>query len=111
MHTIKKCFEIVLTGSKDESRLAARQVRKLLYSSRGDRKKFDDIKDVIGGAFGEYYKITDDWRQENFVTAFSVIYYLHDKEECPDFIFPWFFQLLQHPNGYIRHATVKMITQ
>jgi len=57
---------------------------------------------------GEYAKVTEDWRQENFVLAVSVIYYLHDKEEQPDFLFPWLFQLLRHPNGNIRHAAVKM---
>jgi hypothetical protein len=27
-----------------------------------------------------------------------------------DFLFPWLFQIIQHSNGYIRHAAVKMIT-
>jgi hypothetical protein len=40
----------------------------------------------------------------------SVIYFLHDMEAQPDFLFPWLFQLLQHQNGYIRHAAVKMIS-
>ena len=111
MSTLKECFKIILLGDEIESRLAARQVRKLLYSSQGYKEEFNDIKYIISGAFGEYYKIAEDWRQENFIIALSVIYYLHDKEERPDFLFPWFFQLLQHQNGYIRHATVKMITQ
>src|SRR5680860_1540272 len=110
MGVIKKAFEIILNRNKEESRIAARQVRKLLYSSRRDQGTFNDIRIVVDGAFGEYYKITEDWRQENFVMAISVIYYLHDKNNAPDFLFSWFFQLLQHQNGYIRHAAVKMIT-
>ena len=42
--------------------------------------------------------------------AVSVIYFLHDREGQPDFLFPWLFQLLQHKNGYIRYAAVKMIS-
>ena len=42
--------------------------------------------------------------------AVSVIYFLHDRENQPDFLFPWLFQLLQHQNGYVRHAAVKMIS-
>lgn len=110
MNTIKECFDIILIGNEKDSRLAARQVRKLLYSSHGDREKFDMIKAIVKGAPDEYAKISEDWRQENFVMAVSVIYYLHDRESHPDFLFPWFFQLLQHPNGYIRHAAVKMIS-
>ncbi|MDA3802744.1 MAG: hypothetical protein PF488_02490 [Patescibacteria group bacterium] len=109
MGAIKKSFEIILNSNKEESRIAARQIRKLLYSSRKDQSEFDDIRIVVDGAFGEYYKITEDWRQENFVMAISVIYYLHDKNNSPDFLFLWFLQLLQHQNGYIRHAAVKMI--
>ena len=41
--------------------------------------------------------------------AISVMYFLHDKESQPDFLFPWLFNLLQHENGYIRHAAVRMI--
>lgn len=110
MNTIKECFDIILSGNKKDSRLAARRVRKLLYSSQGDRKKFDMIKVIVNGAPGEYAKISEDWRQENFVMAVSVIYYLHDRESQPDFLFPWLFQLLQHADGYIRHAAVKMIS-
>jgi len=109
MNTIREAFEIILSGNKEESRLAARQVRKLLYSSKTSGSDYDDIKILINGAFAEYYKIREAWRQENFVTAFSVIYFLRDKDHLPDFLFPWFFQLLQHQNGYIRHAAVKMI--
>ncbi len=112
MDTIKECFDTILSGNKDDSRLAARRVRKLLYSSIGDegRKKFVEIANLINGAPGEYAKISEEWRQENFITAVSVIYYLHDKEEQPDFLFPWLFQLLQHPSGVIRYASVRMLS-
>ncbi|KKQ81017.1 MAG: hypothetical protein UT03_C0014G0012, partial [Candidatus Moranbacteria bacterium GW2011_GWD2_38_7] len=39
----------------------------------------------------------------------SVMYFLHDRENEPDFLFPWLFHLLKHPNGYIRHASVRML--
>ena len=57
-----------------------------------------------------YNKISEDWRRENFVVVVSVVYFLHDREAEPDFLFPWFFQLLQHPNGVIRYATVRMLS-
>lgn len=110
MNTFKECFNIILHGDKSDSRLAARKVRKLLYSSRGSRDEFIDITNLINNAPGEYAKISEEWRQENFVVAISVLYYLHDKEERPDFLFPWLFQLLQHPNGVIRYAAVRMIS-
>ena len=109
METIKECFNTILFGNEEESRLAARAVRKLLYSSRGKQDKYQDIHNLVSGAFGEYIKISEDWRQENFVMAVSVIYFLHDKEDQPDFLFPWLFNLLQHKNGYIRQAAVRMI--
>ena len=40
----------------------------------------------------------------------SCIYFLHDRANQPDFLFPLLFQLLQHLNGYIRYAAVKMIS-
>lgn len=110
MNSIKECFDTILHGNKDASRSAARQVRKLLYSSQGEHDKYNDIKDVVSDASNTYLLITEDWRQENFVLAISVIYFLHDKDAEPDFLFSWFFQLLQHQNGYIRHAAVKMIS-
>ena len=110
MHTIKECFNIILSGNKDDSRLAARRVRKLLYSSRSGRDQFNDIANLVDNAPHKYTKISEDWRKENFVVAISVIYYLHNREEQPDFLFSWFFQLLQHPNGVIRYAVVRMFT-
>ena len=111
INTIQDCFGTILHGEKEESRQAARKVKKILYSSSvEDKEKYNDIRKVIESAPNKYFKISDDWRRENFVVAISVIYFLHDKEEEPDFLFPWFFQLLQHSNGVIRYAAVRMIT-
>ncbi len=109
MNTIKECFKIILQGNKEESRQAARQVKKLLYASR-TKDKYEDIKKLVKGASKEYDKISEDWRQENFVMAVSVIYFLHDREDDPDFLFPWLFQLLLHSNGTIRYAAVRMLS-
>ena len=111
MNTIKECFNTILRGDKEKSRLAARRVRKLVYSSSAEgREKFEEIAALVRTAPENYARISEDWRQENFVMAVSIIYFLHDRENQPDFLFPCLFQLLQHPNGYIRHAAVKMIT-
>ena len=111
MNTIKECFDTILRGDKENSRLAARRVRKLVYSSSATGKeKYGQIAVLVESAPENYTRISEDWRQENFVMAVSVIYFLHDRESQPDFLFPWLFQLLQHPNGYIRHAAVKMIS-
>jgi len=80
-----------------------------LYGEQGKRDKFRDIKDIVNSAPGNYTIITEDWRQENFVLAVSVIYYLHDKEAQPDFLFPWLLPLLKHPRGNLRYAAAKMI--
>lgn len=110
MNTLKECFNTILNGGKEESRQAARRVRKLVYSSSAEgREKYKEIAALIETVPENYVRISEDWRQENFVMAISVIYFLHDRESEPDFLFPWLFQLLQHQNGYIRHAAVKMI--
>jgi hypothetical protein len=106
--TFLELFAIILTGNKDDSRKAAREVRQLLYNSRNGGK-YESIKIIIKNAPKEYVKITEDWRQENFVIAVSVLYFLHGEENRPDFLFPWIFCLLQHKNGNIRHAAVRMI--
>ena len=108
MKTFSEYFKIILTGDRDVSRLAAREVRKLLYSSQGGDDKYKEIKNLVNNAPDEYAKISEEWRQENFVVAISVIYFLHSKENQPDFLFPWLFQMLLHENGYIRHAAVRM---
>jgi hypothetical protein len=107
MQTFFECFSIILTGDKDASRQAARQVRKLLYSSKSDNQ-FGAIASTIENAPKEYEKISEDWRQENFIMAVSVLYFLHNKESQPDFLFPWLYHLIQHPSGNIRHAAVRM---
>ena len=100
MNTIKECFNIILYGNEADSRLAA----------ASGREKYEDIVAVVNTSPDSYEKISEGWRQENFVMAVSVIYFLHDRETQPDFLVPWLFQLLQHPNGYIRYAAVKMIS-
>lgn len=110
LNTIKACFDQIINGNKEDSRLAARRVRKLLYSARGGGDKYKEVEDIINNAPINYAAISEVWRQENFVSAVSVIYYLHDQEAQPDFLFPWFFLLLNHANGVIRYAAVRMIT-
>jgi len=110
LSTIKDCFDLILSGEKEESRLAARKVRKLLYGSNSGRDVYDDIKNIINSAPANYLIISEEWRQENFVSAVSVIYYLHNREAEPDFLFPWLFHLLLHPKGNIRYAAVRMLT-
>lgn len=102
-------FHLILNGDKEDSRRSAREVRKLLYSSRDDGK-YDDIKLIIDSAPEAYNNIKEVWREENFVQAISVLYFLHNKDNDPDFLFPWLFYLLKHQNGNIRHAAVRMIT-
>jgi len=98
MNTIKECFDIILSGEKSESRFAARRVRKLLYSATATsgREKFIDMANLIKNAPREYEKISEEWRQENFVLAVSVIYFMHDRESQPDFLFLWLFKLLDY---------------
>lgn len=108
MKSLIECFKIVMTGNREASRKAAREVRRLVYSSGNGRDKYQDIKNIINSAPNEYAKISEEWRQENFVMAVSVMYFLHDKENQPDFIFSWLFELIQHNNGNIRHAVVRM---
>ncbi len=107
MTTIVECFKQILQGDKDSSRLAARQVRKLLYRSQAD--KLQDIVAIVEKAPEEYKNILEEWRLENFVVAVSILYFLHNKESQPDFLFAWLFHLIQHPNGNIRHSAVRML--
>lgn len=108
MTTIKQCFKVILRGNEEQSQKAARQVRKLVYGSQ-DRSIYTDIKRQVNSAPKQYIKIKEDWRQENFVVAVSVIYFLHDRDAKPDFLFPWLFVLLEHNDGVIRYAAVRMI--
>lgn len=111
MTTFAELFNTILTADKESSRKAARLVRKLVYSSTAtsSREKYDQLTAIIENAPNEYTKITDDFRQENFVVAISTMYFLHNRENQPDFLFPWLFELLWHKNGNIRHAAVRMI--
>jgi hypothetical protein len=108
MTSLTNCFDIIRTGNREASRKAAREVRKLVYSFQDDRDKYEHIKSLISNAPAEYAKISEGWRQENFVMGISVMYFLHGKEKQPDFLFSWLLNLLQHENGYIRHAAVRM---
>jgi len=105
--TFFELFDIILTANKENSRKAAREVRKLLYSSHGGQYK--NIKSIIEKAPEKYADIKEYWRQENFVVAVSVLYFLHDKEIQPDFLFSWLLCLLLHKNGNIRQSAVRMI--
>ena len=109
MKTFTELFNTILTADEETSRQAAREVRKLVYSSGEGDNKYELIVSIIENASVEYKKIIEEWRQENFVMAISVMYFLHNRENQPDFLFPWLFQLLQHKNGNIRHAAVRMI--
>lgn len=106
--TFVELFDAILTGNKDDSRKAARGVRKLLYSSHAGGE-YDDIKAIVENAPDRYSEIEEEWREENFVVAVSVLYFLHNMESQPDFLFPWLFYLLQHKRGNIRQSAVRMI--
>src|SRR3989344_2034973 len=108
MKTFTKLFDTIMTADRAASRNAAREVRGLVYGS-GENEKYERIASIIENAPAEYVKIVEDWRQENFVIAISVMYFLHNRENQPDFLFPWLFQLLQYKNGNIRHSAVRMI--
>ena len=56
--TFTELFKVILTGDKDDSRKAAREVRKLLYSSHNGGK-YDDIKKIIENAPDEHCKIKE----------------------------------------------------
>ncbi|MFH0857886.1 MAG: hypothetical protein V1848_04020 [Candidatus Magasanikbacteria bacterium] len=107
MKTILELFNTILTADIDTSRKASREVRKLIYSSHNGQ--YSDILSIIKNAPEKYEKIEEDFRKNNFVMAISVIYFLHDREDHPDFLFPWIFNLLQHENGNIRFAAVRML--
>ena len=107
--TYTELFDIILTADKEESRKSARMIREHLHSSN-NRGGFDSIKSIITNAPEEYLTISEGWRQENFVVAVSILYFLHEEEKNePDFLFPWLFYLLQHKNGNIRQSAVRML--
>ncbi|MFO7807157.1 MAG: hypothetical protein R6V40_01900 [Candidatus Moraniibacteriota bacterium] len=107
--SLNDLFGIVLSEEKEKSRQAARDVRKRIFSG-GDRKsERGDLDRLIREAPKKYVDIAENWRRENFVMAISVIYFLHDREDDPDFLFPWLLYLLEEKNGNIRQAAVRMI--
>jgi len=108
MQTFTDLFKIILEGDRESSRCASRDVRKLLYSSSSGKTEFNEIKKIINNGDEVYRNINEEWRQENFVMAISVMYFLHDKEGEQDFLFPWLFYLIQHKNGNIRQSAVRM---
>lgn len=108
MQSFNDLFKIILEGDGQSSREAARSVRKLLYSSKSGKEGYAEIKKIINSADRVYDNIKEDWRQVNFVMAVSVLYFLHDRESEPDFLFLWLFDLLQHDDGNIRQSAVRM---
>ncbi len=108
MQSFNDLFKIILKGDRQSSREAARSVRKLLYSPKSGKEEFVEIKKIINSADRVYENIKEEWRQENFVIAVSVVYFLHDMESEQDFLFPWLFYLIQHDNGNIRQSAVRM---
>lgn len=108
MQSFIDLFKIILAGDMNSSRKAARDIRKLLYGSNSDKEKYNEIKEIVNNADKVYRNIKEEWRQENFVMAISVMYFLHDRESEQDFLFPWFFYLIQHGNGNIRQSAVRM---
>jgi hypothetical protein len=110
MNSIKECFKIILNGDSENCRLASLAVKKVLYRTDNDIKKYEEIREQVNLAPENYERITEEWRQKNFVRAISVIYFLRDVNKSPDFLFPWFFQLLKNKNGIVRYSAVKMIS-
>jgi len=108
MQTFTDLFKIILEGDIKSSRNAARGVRKFLYSAKSGKDEYIEIKEIVNHADKIYRNIKEEWRQENFVMAISVMYFLHDRENEQDFLFPWLFYLIQHNNGNIRQSAVRM---
>ena len=75
--TLLEAFNIILTANEEESRKTARQVRKLAYS-HNDKDKYSTIVSIIETAPQTYTDITEEFRQENFVKAISVLYFLRN---------------------------------
>lgn len=101
-------FAIILNAEKEESRVAARAVSKKLYNTSMERDDFDEIHLILDNAVTEYAKIEEDWRKENYATAVSVLYYLNNHENDPDFLHAWLLELVEHKNGNIRNAGRRM---
>ena len=106
-NTFADLFKTILTADKEASRKAAREVRKKVYAA-DDGNKYEMIASIVAMAPEGYRAIKEDWRQENFVVAISVMYFLATKDDHPDFLFPWLFELILHKHGNIRQAAIRM---
>ncbi len=106
-NTLALLFKTILTADKDTSRKAAREVRRKVYAA-DEENKYEMIASIVAKAPEGYKNITEEWRQENFVIAISVMYFLGTNRAQPDFLFPFLFELMKHKNGNIRHAAIRM---
>ncbi len=110
MNTITQCFTTILTGAEPESKTVARSVRKLVFAANRPRNDRSEITRIIETAPEVYESIQEEWRQEYFVVATSILYFLKDEALPIERFFPWHFHLLQHPRGNIRQSVVRMLS-
>ena len=61
IETFEDCFNVIINGDPEASRMAARQVRKILYSAKSNGQ-FDNIHTIIKNAPEEYARILDELR-------------------------------------------------
>lgn len=106
-NSLSELFKTILTANKILSRKAARDVRKMV-NVVGEGDEYEMVSLIVAMAPEGYKQIKEDWRQENFVMAISSMYPLGRKNKQPDFLFPWLFELMQHKNGNIRQAAIRM---
>lgn len=107
--TFTSLFDIILTAEKNESHEAASEVRKLLYKGNYDKKTYREIYSIVEDAPNKYVKIIEEWREENFVRAISVMHFSYVWHKQPNILFPWLFFLLTHKNGNVRNSARRMI--
>jgi hypothetical protein len=106
--TIKEAIEIILHGNELEAKKVSKTMRKLVYF--GDSGKYEEIKEVIEDVLKVYPTIQEEWRREIYISAISIMYFLHDKyDKKPDYFFPLLLSLLENPNGTIRYCAYKML--
>ena len=102
---IKECFNVILEGDKVASKKASRKAHKIISMMK--RPDYDYLIEMVMDSPHQYMSISESWRQENFVMAISSTFFLVDEAQHGH-LFPWLFQLLQHDNGNIRYAAVRM---
>lgn len=102
---IKECFKIILEGERAASKNASRKTHKIISMMK--RPDYDYLVEMVMDSPHQYMSISEGWRQENFVMAISSTFFLADEAQHGH-LFPWLFQLLQHDNGNIRYAAVRM---